>query len=474
MESKIEFNASLDYAPKVSSAPKYALTKILQQSGGGSVAITANSSVEAVFDVPAQVYNLSKSYIDFTISCAAPGQAGQTLGAMLDIPPIRRLSLYTRSGLYICDIQNFQHFWKLCSNLVTRTDDMNSAGSPAYASTLAGALQEGFVNFCQPSNAAPATAPASADTYHGTKINSAVPPAVDNDTTQRRSNQTQAQFVTSTTNGGALFLNCRLALGRVPFTIFSCNRDLYTSEALQLRVEFEPYDNFMFGHTAAATLVGPVSVSTYANAPTLTNLAFYLAVEQNQGVRQSIMDKVMSSGLNLTIPYVNIYRQVLGTNTSSSVNYKINRGHGQRLLRVISAESITADTLTSRCNFYNFNAPKTVSFYTTIDSIRQQSENLLPNSSLDFKYNYQKLKGCPLEVAVEYYTQSPVHIDDWSSCDSLVQAPEQDLHICGLPLDQELVWGKVIDTKTALDTTLNAVIITQKSLLSGAQGVVVA
>lgn len=474
MESKIQFNESLDYAPKVSSAPKYGLTKILQQSGGGNVAISANSSVESIFDIPAQVFNLSKSFIDFTVTCPASGNPGQTLGAMLDIPPIRRLSLYTRGGLYLCDIQNFQHFWKMTSNLSTMTDQMNSAGSPAYGSTVAVALQEGFVNFIQPANALPGTAPQSMATYHGAKIDSANPPAVDNATVQRRAYQTQAQFCTSAVQNEALNLSCRLHLGRVPFSIFSVNRDLYTTEALQLRVEFEAYDNFLFGHTAAATLVGPVSVSTYNVAPSLNNLAFYLAVEQNQGVRQSIMDKVNSSGLSMVIPYVNIYRQVLGTNTSSSVNYKINRGHGQRLLRVISAESLTSDTLTSRCNFYNWLAPKTQSYYTTIDSIRQQSENLLPASSLDFRYNYSKLKGCPLEVSAEYHTQCPVHIDDWSACNSLIESAEMDLTICGLPLDQEVVWGKVIDVKTAVDTTLNAVIVTQKSLMSSAQGVVIA
>jgi hypothetical protein len=474
MENKIAFAQPIDYAQKVSSAPKYGLTKILQQSGGGNVSITPNSSVEAVFDLPAQVYNLSKSYIDFTVSCAAPAQADQTLASHVDIPPVRRLSLYTRSGLYLCDIQSFQHYWKMCSNIITKADEVNAMGSPAVASSLAGAQVIGVLNYIQSSNALAATAPVDANTAHGAKINSADPPAVDNASTKRRAYQSQASFVTAATNNQGLHVNCRLELGRLPFTIFNVNRDMYTTEALQLRVEFEAYDNFMFGHTAAATLVGPVSISGYANAPTMSNLAFYLAVEQNQGVRQSIMEKVNSSGLSLTIPYVNIYRQVLGANTSSSVNYKINRGHGQRLLRVISGESLTADTLSRRCNFYNFNAPKTESFYTTIDSIRQQSENLLPAQSMDYKYNQAKIKGTPLEVSSEYYTQCPVHIDDWSACDSLIQAPEADLTVCGLPLDQEIVWGKVIDAKTAVDTTLNAVIVTQKTLMSSSQGVVIA
>src|SRR5205807_634075 len=105
--------------------------------------------------------------------------------------------------------------------------------------------------------------------------------------------------------------------------------------------------------------------------------------------------------------------------------YKINRGHGERLLRIISAENATdmknGDNLSGRCLFNNLGGVMTKIFNTQLDNRRIQPEDLTVATSDDYKYNREKLQHCILANVQEYYTNCPVHIDDWSAVEDLTQ-----------------------------------------------------
>jgi hypothetical protein len=101
------------------------------------------------------VFNLSKSFLRYSIS--VPADAGHCNAILLGIPPIRRLSLSTRGGQYLADINNFQEFWKMTKNLVTPTEVFNSYPSLGFGNTLAAAQLSGLCLHNNPSNALPAT-----------------------------------------------------------------------------------------------------------------------------------------------------------------------------------------------------------------------------------------------------------------------------------------------------------------------------
>lgn len=464
MSESVAYQKELDYSQKVVSGSNYKFTKILPQQGGGDITVQANNSVEIMFDVPVQCFNLSKSTIDFDLTFAAV--ANQMTAIHMGIPPIRRLSLYTRGGVYLCDLQNFQQYWKMTKNLINKTEAFNCLPTAGFGGTADAAKLKGLSIFNNPSNTLRAQAVTdSAD--NGTKITDAI--ASDN-ASFRRNFQTELSYISTIANT-AIALTCQLRLGKIPFSLFSVNRNFYASEALVLRAEIESHSNFCFQHdTNVATFQ---NVAAFTGVVTMQKLCLYLAVENNEAVRSSIIQKANSSGLSFTIPYSQLFRQDLLNGTSASVNLKINRGMGQRLLRVISAESSTTDTLASRCNFNNYDGSKVQSFYTTIDSVRQQAENLESKKGTDYKYNQKYIKDTPLEVMPEYYTECPSHIDDFSGCGSLTNAPEHDLMVTGLDLSAELLWGKVIDTKVAAAHTENMIVVCQKTISSSPQGIVV-
>jgi hypothetical protein len=513
IKMSVSYQASINYEQKVASAPYYSYTKILQNNGGNEVKLTASASQTSQFDIPSQVYNLSKSFLRFDLifpAIPADNTAGATFRAhkmLTKIPPIRRLSLMTRSGRMVADIPNFQHYWMLSKNLIVHKDDfanypptgvgqvLNQTSANATATNSA--TNNGVCLFNNPCYAGPTQALASALQSNGVTILQGAAnedPEREIDSIKRQPINTELQVITSTANASGaasetLALTCEFRFNKCGFSFFSVNRDFYTTEALQLWVEWEGFDSFTFnssGLAAQAAAIAPTLRLPLSNSqpPSLVNLELYMAIEMNEGVRQSVMAKVATGGLAMTIPYTTVLMQGLGNQASASVNYKINRGHGERLLRVISAENVTetktGDTLSGRCLFNNFDQKSnagqngiTTVFNTQLDSKRIQIQDLDVRKADDYRFNYPKIKNTILSNIQEYYTNCPVHIDDWSACDDLTEAPEKDLQNCGLDLTAEKLWTKYIQQKPTRGTNMVTLIVTQKTLISGPEGVMI-
>ena len=95
----------LDYKSVDVSHGSYQLSKITPQSE--SNIITPNGGEEAIFEIPgSKVINFGRSILSFQFT---PGTAGSAKFNWIHcdwFPFIRQLQLYTREGLFLCDIQN--------------------------------------------------------------------------------------------------------------------------------------------------------------------------------------------------------------------------------------------------------------------------------------------------------------------------------------------------------------------------------
>ena len=482
--TSVNYQPPIDYAQKSSSSPYYQYSKIQQKIGGLSVPITQNNSTISYFDIPAQVYNLAQSFLQFNLTIPEiPAVNGneRANGCLLNIPPIRSIRLANLAGLDVCRIDNFQHYWKMTKNCIVSREDFAKYTPPGTGIAVVAAQSRGVTNFHNPANLITATAPATASLLNNSMIlytanDATVSPdlAADATTAYRgifdRDMQIQTGTLSADPNpGSAIILYCHLEFGKIPFSFFNVNKDFFSTEALQLIIEWEATNNWAYRHSAVNTLAGTAQSTV---TPVLDNLALYLAVEMNEPVRQSVMSKVQSGGLQMTIPYSYLYQTNIGVNTAYATNLKLNRAHGERLLRIITALNYGAlDTLSNRCNFSNGTGTFPQTYHTELDNKRLQTEELSNISSDGFKYNLPKLKNSVLSNMIEYYFNSPVHIDDWSACDSLDQAPELDLTLCGMPLDKELMYTHYITAKDARQATVNMIAVTQKTLVSGPSGV---
>ena len=89
--------------------PQYQLSVITQQSGGNSVNLLNTGGNQSIFELPStNAFNLAKSCFSFTMQANTTAAYSNTFSGT--ISPIQQLTLYTRSGVLLCDIPDFQYF----------------------------------------------------------------------------------------------------------------------------------------------------------------------------------------------------------------------------------------------------------------------------------------------------------------------------------------------------------------------------
>jgi hypothetical protein len=490
------YGETINYEQKAASGSYYNLQRYLQNTGGSTVTLAPNSNYTSIFDLPADVYNLSRSYLKFDLTILHA--ATLATGLRIDIPPIRSFTLGTKSGKVACRITNLQHYWKMVSLLGHKREDFAKrpvAGTGTYLNALPAytyppaqptdqvaantAQDRGICYFNNPSQTLKDQAPVDANGSHAALIvDTGNVPVVENKMPGVPDYVIPQLYVTgavANTVAGDINVKCELHFSDLFFTFFSVDRDFYCTEALQLWVEWEIGNNFAFTHSLAADLTTPVPST---NVPTLTALELIMAMEANEGVRQSVMNKVRTTGLQMLIPDMTVYIQSLGTNTANALNFRMNRQYGERILRIITCENImdmaNGDSLTARCIFANTYHNRTVLLYNTqMDSRRIQLLDINTVADEDYRQNEKYLKNSVLNNKGLYRAIAPLHIENYSADPDLTNCRETDLVQSGLPLLGDMLYTKYYMSKSARDIQVVLLLVTQKTLRSLPEGIFV-
>jgi hypothetical protein len=108
----MQMSTQIDYKKETYLHPSYRLNRILPQVGSQNVTILPGGGVDTIFEIPTKTFNLARSVLEFTISPAAVGAA--YISAYKDcLTPIRQIQLYTRAGIYLCDLDNLPNYTKI-------------------------------------------------------------------------------------------------------------------------------------------------------------------------------------------------------------------------------------------------------------------------------------------------------------------------------------------------------------------------
>lgn len=130
--------SEIDYTRKIVEHGSYEWTKILPITGGQTVALSDTSTAETMFEIPTKMINLARSHLTFDVGFQAPGANVANMLHADGIPCIDRLSLYTRSGVYLCDINNYNYFSKMTTKYTTSMDDFLQRDIAFAGSTIIG------------------------------------------------------------------------------------------------------------------------------------------------------------------------------------------------------------------------------------------------------------------------------------------------------------------------------------------------
>lgn len=333
IEADLVTGTEIDYRPKTFENGSYRYTRILPVQGPRVIDLSATAVGTTTIELPAKVFNLSKSQLRFNMTLNAQGPEAANVGPGLaihadTIPCIDRLSLFTRSGIYICDITNFNTFMKvtnkwtqsveeLCSNdvgepldygttanpyVTTRTNGFQacrsaafnlpqqqkikrlglSASLPADLPTLNAAMKAGtlttpgvFVDAIDADHAASTQSLASAIGAFGSQINQLFngnyfPPVINGCGTIPETEQRyvftvgRASGMSADSATHLTSLQYLIKLGQIPHSIFAVNKDLYFGETLVLQINWATTPRIAYKYPAYTYAAGATGDNTHA------------------------------------------------------------------------------------------------------------------------------------------------------------------------------------------------------------------
>lgn len=309
--SDLVTGSEIDYRPKTYEHGTYRFNRLLPVQGPLNVPLSATNVTTTTIELPAKVFNLAKSVLRFTMQAPSQSSSGTTsLNFHADtIPCIDRLSLFTRSGVYIADLTNFNTFMKVTNKWTQSKEELmsNDIGEPSPWTS--GATGNGtWTNGFQICNSEPydlpqnlpkrkqeqkiTTLPSGTNTVDvipgfttptGADVVALIPSIYrtlnsgankfqQHDNYRHAGNrmpqsitatgtikQTEQRYLFSVGRANTqaasnadrvTFLNYLIKFGQIPHSIFSVNKDLYFGETLILQINWAPTNRISFAGDA--------------------------------------------------------------------------------------------------------------------------------------------------------------------------------------------------------------------------------
>lgn len=480
----------LDYKQTSMIHPEYKFSKIYQQTGSQTVTVSTAGNAESVFEIPVQAMNLSKSVLSFTLTPAAAGGANTYNYTFMDCAaPISQIQLYTQGGTYIVDINKANDYTKVVWKPETKLQDFldmpnhdagdgwgqylqkcnaNNQGNLSTASRYyrvttdsAGAASAGGNDGSYGQYQITATNAGDVSDEIALAIN-AVGNSVKTLVTQpsvaaRRHTDATLPFqgtggvyvnvaykeakylAVGAVNDPTPVINVKLPLGMFYNSLLALDKDMYFGEVLYLRVVWAASTKVLFRAVNANGLAGPATAAAaYNNNYDLTNLQLFLCLEKNQLIVNSLIQKVMSGGMNLLVPYVHTSQiSFTGAGVQSQVASKrYNRGHGQRLLKIYHAIFDNTEATNVAFDHSSMAGNRACdTFHTTLDNVRQQEYEITVANDEDYMQLKDRLKGSAI-LNSDIYHYNWFWLDSWDhGCDN------NENVACGLDLTSEHTWN---------------------------------
>ena len=535
------FSDTIDYTKKQFMHSSYRWMKLTPVGGSGQTVTLNNSSSTIVnFEIPNNVINLSlsKLYYDLLIGASATANKTHCVDA-LALSLLDRITLSTRSGVVLANCDNMGQFSHIISKLKTKVS--NLIDNPSTATSLLKVYGTGavpvvaaiypqvsvdntiinssrlkpYTDICK-SNGCPPNFNCRSMNVSGATIGPSVTTQISGNCLRLDGSLVSTPFLeplhyisqnTSDTTSAALAVSYQIPLSSVKDTLLEVNKSLYFGDNLILSLSFNPARKFSFLGVATADSVGGTVAATptivmatqglqtsvtateqNATSIELKNVSLYVAVETDPIITSQLINKVNSEGFSMTVPYVYstktpipltaVTGNVIFNTTSFSMQQRITRGYGQRLLRCYSSIFGNEGTIAAgnQCGINGAAAflPRTVTgeatqqgvitagftinqhpdtplaaYNTSLDGIRLQDFTLSAEDSTHWLVNEQYLRGsCILNI--DQYKNQCMHIDSWTG-NSVCE--EDDTIDNGLSLDADKTYGVSYNTINNITNT---------------------
>ena len=288
--------------------PTYQFNRMTAYKRLNIYALNSTSSQQNTFQIIPSVYNLSKSFLEYTIFVPAQGVSNSVWMNTNGNKSISCITVSVQSGFVLLDLPNFDRYLDTISRRTIALDDLLFRDIPTNYSAANGyAGNKTCFESLIPNNGA---------TSYVRLDNSAV------------NKLSEAQYVNSGAANTAYYYDVKLSLKDLVDTFLAVNHDFwFGGNIFNIVIYWNPTANWIWQGTSTTNpATGATALSvTGAN---IQNLQLYLAVEQNQDICGFIQAKTKTeSGLTLKIPYPYQFPQLLSTSANNpQVQYNSSNG----------------------------------------------------------------------------------------------------------------------------------------------------
>lgn len=407
--------------------------RVIQTTNGTGLTLSSGAQTQSIFNIPAEIYNLSKSYLIFDVSTATSGGATLSNVFHTDMCPIDSIQLRTEDGVVLADIQNVNAYSKTichafrsqdefqgrCSAKASATilaDVFNSCGQPAKSpkptvfatgaavGDVTAQADDGVTNV-NLGGVAPTTALGAATAVDPQQVSA----------TYVRAGGTLAESPITSASGvdpqNGMNIQCVAsgalnAVGAMKYvikfsdigvgTLLALDKVIKYPNNLQLQINWSSLQQgwgFIYNTTGPAI--------TALGATSMTNYYLYLAKECSNDVRNELNAAMSGNGIIIDVPYLNCSRYTspaaAGDFSYSSI---ISKGMGSALKFIATSIINQGGTTNNRSYSADNVAGITVSgLQSFMDStpIQNLKLNISATESDEYLYLRPLLKGSSIE-----------------------------------------------------------------------------
>lgn len=449
--AEIDVSDQLNYKKKLGAAPSYKPTRIFPQQAIAGVPngmISTAGGSESTFLIPTVGLNWARSILHFDLTPVGGTNYNRVFMDTLNC--IQQIQLYNNAGKMLCDLQQVQNYTKVIWKPETKLVDFLNFDT-FYGGVGAGRFlkrSNGLTNSAAAGSSAIRPAPAAAAPGTPASI-----PYMENCYLETGGNTTATPV-----------LRISLPLSMLYNTIFAIDKDLYFNEILTLRIVWGVAAKVGFNTTAAdATNAGQAAITSAS----ISNLYLMLATEQNTFFVNELKAKIASAGgFSIPVPFVYFNKTTTSGTATQNTQMNINRGHGQRLLKIYHSIFPLAETLNDTYN-NSRTAANLVSYYTQVNDQRLQDLNIELGSMMDWELMQKKCEGSLIQNS-DIYRYNWYHLDDFSDVKPTSDS-SADAVLKGLDLNTPITYY-FFATCDATQYNHYDFIITQKMLNITAEG----
>ena len=383
-EDHILTNPSINFKEGSVMHPTYQFNRMTAYEGLNTYSLNSTSSQQSTFQITPSVYNLSKSFLEYTVFVPAQGAGNSVWMNTNGNKSISRITVSVQSGAVLLDLPNFDRYLDTISRKTMALDDLLTRDIPTDYSAANGYAGNGTCfESLVPSNSA---------TFYVRLDNSAV------------NRLSEAQYVNSGAANTAYYYDVKLSFKDLIDTFLVVDHDLwFGGNVFNIVIYWNPTAGWIWQGTSTTNpATGATALSvTGAN---IQNLQLYLAVEQNQDICGHIQAKTKTeSGLTLKIPYPYQFPQSLSTGANNpQIQYNSSNGlFLKRLYWTVYQLTLATPNLTYDKNNLASNT-KITAFQSFVNSKAIQQNQFVPQNCDDFLFLRDKLRKTAIQSWNEY------------------------------------------------------------------------